>query len=368
MKLQLDTKKFCDAVQMVSAVVPARSTKPILSNLRINASKDDVELLATDLEVGIRCSVAGVTVRESGSAVVPAAELLSILRETPDDAIEMHMEDTRCEISGADSNYSLPGADPAEFPEVPEFKDGSFIELKVPLLSEMIRKTAFATAKEKTRYALNGVLLVLREDSVEMVATDARRLAHIKKRSKSAKGTEHEIIVPRKAVDELERIISGGDKTVRLSVLENQVIFNTGGVTLCSRLVDGHFPDYQSVLPTGNDKKLDLAVAPLLSAVRRAALVTSDDSQSIRLQLEKGKLTVVARSVERGEARIQLKTDYDGNKMEISFNPDFFVDVLRVLTEEKISLELKDGDRPGLLRAGKDYQYVLMPVTAAQSA
>ncbi|MBN1859230.1 DNA polymerase III subunit beta [Candidatus Bipolaricaulota bacterium] len=368
MKLQVKTKDFCDAVQMISTVVPVRSTKPILSNVRINASKDKVELLATDLEVGMRCVVDGVTVQDTGSAVVPANELLSILRETPDEMIHMAMEDTTCQLKGQDSSYSLPGADPADFPDVPEFGDKGCIELKADLLHEMIRKTSFATAKEKTRYALNGVLLVIRPETIEMVATDGRRLAYMRKRSKSGKDTQHEVIVPKKAVDEVERVLSDEEKTVKVSVLESQILFSMKRAMICSRLVDGHFPDFKSVVPTDNDKKVELKAGAFLSAVRRAALVTSEESKAVRVHLEKGKITIVGRSPERGEAKIQLEVEYDDEPLEVAFNPDFLIDMLKILSQDVVKVELKNGDRPGLLRVGTDYQYVVMPVTSGQSA
>ena len=364
MKIQVKTKALRDAMQIPAGVVPSQTLKPILENVRINVSKSGTEILATDLEVAVRCTVEESAVKQEGSVVVPAKELYSILQESANEEdVVLSSEEQGCRLVWSDSEFVLPAADPADFPEIQQFDEKEYFELKADVLQEMIAKTAFAVSKERTRYALNGVLFILREDGAEMVATDGHRMAYVRKRMKHPKGTEKQALLSQKALEELRRAITSEDKTVRVNVRENDVVFSVKRSTVSTRVIEGHFPDFRSVIPTDNDKKVDLPLKDIVSAVRRAALMTTPETMAVRMELNKGGMQVYARSPEKGEARVRLSVGYEGDKIDIGFNPMYLLDMFKVVTDEKVRIELRDSERPGLLRAGTDYQYVVMPVT-----
>jgi len=363
MKLRCETKKLHEGFQAVLSIIPQRSTKPILANVKIIAEGSEVQLLATDLEVGIRRSVTDIEVLEAGTCVVPAARTAAILREAGGETVELVASKTSCHISYQGSEYDLVSEDPEEFPDVPDFEEGPALEIERDTLREMIHRTAFAAAREKTRYALHGVLFKVKKDNLEMVATDGRRLAYIRKKAAKASKKEHSVIVPAKAMRELEKVTDNAEEAVKLRIGERELLAKVEGAVLSCRLVEGHFPDYEAVIPKDSDKKITLAADRFLSAIRRAALFTGEESKAIRLRLTKGKVLLLAETADLGKAEIELEVDYQEGEVEIGFNPDFLADALRVIEPAEIKLELKDAASPGALREGKDYLYVVMPVS-----
>ena len=361
MKVRCKTREFAEMAQIAATVVPARSTKPVLSNLLLNAQTEALEILATDLEIGVRCRITDVTTKEAGSVLVPADRLVNIAKETSDETIDIETDGNVCQVYGQDSFYKILGDSPEDFPELPQLNEETAIKLDLATMKAMIRRTAFATAREKTRYALNGVFFVLDAKSITMVATDGRRLAYTKKKVSNPEGSDHSIIVPTKAMDEIERIQTS-EETVRINVEKNQILAQVGNVLVISRLVEGSFPNYGDVIPKDCDRKLTLNVDEFHSAVRRAALLTTDESRSIRIRLENDTMVLSSRTPDAGEARIELKVKYQEDPLEIGFNPEYIVDLLKVVDDEEVQLELKETARPGLFKVGSDYQYVLMPI------
>ena len=363
MKIRCETKKLHEAFQAVQSIIPPRSTKPILANVKMLAKGNEIQLLATDLEVGIRRTVTEVEVLEAGACIAPAARTAAILREAGDTTVELTASKTSCHISYEESNYDLVSEDPDEFPDVPDFEEGAALEIERDTLREMIHRTAFAAAREKTRYALHGVLFKVKKDNLTMVATDGRRLAYVRKKAAKATKEEHSVIVPSKAMRELEKLTEAAEEPVKLRIGERSIIAKVGHTVLSSRLVEGQFPDYEAVIPKDCDKKMSLGADRFLSAIRRAALFTGEEARSIRLHLTKGKMLLLAESPDLGKAEIELELDYKEGEVEIGFNPDFLADALRVVGPAEIKFELKDSAGPGLLREGKDYIYVVMPVS-----
>ncbi|HUT33458.1 MAG TPA: DNA polymerase III subunit beta [Planctomycetota bacterium] len=363
MKIKCQTAMLHTAFQLAGSVVQQRPTRPILADVLLCAEKGRVELGATDLEIGIRLDVQGAEIIEEGRLAVPQARVASILRETADETVEIRSEDGHCVITGSDSEFRLPTEVAEEFPEFPAFEEDKAYVFDRKDFVEMVTKTSFAAHKGKHRYALNGVLVVIRPNKVEMVATDGRRLAHIEKKSKNRSGADESVIVPTKALDEIIKALVDEDDKIRLSIGENQIVAKTQRATVSTRLVEGHFPPYDSVIPKDNDKKVDLGRERFYSAVRRAALVTSQDSSSVTLAFGNNELEVRSSAPETGEARVKLPIEYAAGDVQISFNPEFLTDFLRVLEEESVRMEFRDSASAGLLRAGKDFLYVVMPVS-----
>jgi DNA polymerase-3 subunit beta len=363
MNITCQTEALRAALQTVGSVVQPRPTRPILATVLLDARNGGLELHATDLEIGIRYSVPKLVVEEAGAAAIPQARVTPILQLTADENVTLRTDERQCVISASDSTFKLPLEAADEYPEIPDFNEESALELSRSDLEEMTEKTIFAAHKGKHRYALNGVLLVVDEKKILMVATDGRRLARMEKKAKNPEGTEESVIVPTKALQQIIKVLTDEDETVRVNINENQLIAKTSRAVVSTRLVEGHFPPYESVIPSNTDKKIDFDRERMSSAVRRAAILTSDESGSVILHFEKDKVTVNSSAPETGEAKVEMAVTYEGPELDVAFNPEFLSDFFGVLEDETVRLEVRDAASAGLFRAGKELIYVVMPVS-----
>ncbi len=365
MKMEFNRGAFGEAVNLLMSVVPSRTPKPILRCVRLMGSKKDVRAFATDLEVGINILVSEVQVKEPGDIVIPADRLAAVVRESTEDVLSLEAKDGTCEIRGADSQFTIYGQEAEQYPAVPSFEGSADVEIGLGTLQAGIAQTLFATAKESTRYALNGVLWEISGKKLSLVATDGRRLARCRVTLASAPAkaaAAAKMIVPAKAMLLLEKL-GGNDKdVVGIKLVDNQVVIGCGNVVISSSLVEGNFPKYEDIIPTDYDKKLRLPTEAVLSAVRRSALLTTEESRGIKLSMGKGTMVFSGRSPETGDARVEMAVDYNAEPIEIGFNPQFLIDVLRVIKAEEFDLELGQQDRPGLIKSGANFLYVLMPI------
>lgn len=364
MKVTFNRIALQEALALVGPVVPARTPKPILSCLRITADKEQVRVCATDLEVGINCPITQVQVEQPGDVVISAGRLSAIVRESADEVLSLEAAEATCHITGADSHFTIYSQEPSQYPQVPSFDGKPHIELDLALLQEAIDKTLFAVARESSRYAINGILWEAAGKKLLLIATDGRRLAkcRIGLASAAKEPSFERAIVPAKAMALLQRLPVGDKETVAIRLGENRLVAQCAGVVLSSNLVEGSFPKYEDIIPTDYDKKLILNTAAVLSAVRRAALLTNEESKGIRISVEKDALLFTGRAPETGDARIDMPIDYKGEPIEIGFNPQFLIDVLRVLKSEEFELELGQSDRPGLIKSGPNFLYLIMPI------
>ena len=363
MKITAPTAALQEAFQILGAIVPSRPTRPILANVLANTADGNLELLATDREVSIRFRVAGVTIDEEGQAAVPHNRVNSILHETRDATVVITAADGHCQIVSSDSEFKLPTESADDFPEIPAFDDSNAYEFDRGDFVEMVSKTTFAAHKGKHRYALNGVLLVVEPKKVQMVATDGRRLALIERKARDTSKAEASVIVPTKALEQIIRVLTDEEEVIRFNIGENQIVAQTQRATVSALLVEGHFPPYDTVIPKDCDKKVDVSREGLHSAVRRAALVTSEESSSVFLRMGSDKITVSSAAPETGEAKVELAVEYKDTEVEIGFGPEFLTDFLRVVSDETVRMEFRDGNSAGLFRAGRDFLYVVMPVS-----
>lgn len=365
MKVNFNRAALTEALGLLTSVVPSRTPKPILSCLRITASEKQVQIFATDLEVGMSYNISEVQVSEPGEAVVPADRLAAIVRESIDDVLVVEVNEGACEIKGADSHFTIYGQEPEQYPIVPAFDGKGGIEVRLDNLQLGIEQCLFAAAKESTRYAINGVLWSIKGKKLSLVATDGRRLAQSKVSLKTAPGEEvsqNNIIVPAKTMALLDKI-GGTDKDVVLvKFAGNQIIMSCANVVISSNLVEGNFPKYEDIIPSDHDKKLKLSTEAVLSAVRRSALLTSEESRGIKLSIDKGGIVFSCRAPETGDAQITMKIDYKGEPVDIGFSPQFLIDALRVIKEPQFEMELGKADRPGVIKSGTNFLYVLMPI------
>jgi len=366
MKVSFNRSALAEVLGLVVSVVPSRTPKPVLKCVRITASGKDVRICATDLEVGLNHGISQVEVEREGEAVVEADRLSAIVRESTDDVLVFETTDTTCEIRGADSRFKIYGQDPKQYPTVRSLDAGEAdLLMSLEQLQLGIQQTVFATAKESSRYAINGVLWEVKGKKIMFVATDGRRLARCRvdlEKAPAKEVADCRIIVPAKTMALLEKIGSQDKESVAVKLVENQVLIRYANIVVSSNLVEGNFPKYEDIIPSDHDKKLTLSTEAVLSAVRRAALLTSEESKGIRFSVGKDTLMFSGSSPEAGAAEISMPIEYKGEAIDIGFNPQFLTDVLRVIRTPKFDLELGQADRPGVLKSGAEFLYVLMPI------
>jgi DNA polymerase-3 subunit beta len=364
-KLSCDRQELVEALGLAASIVPTRSTKPILQNVVIRADGDGVEVIATDLEVGVRARVEQADVERKGAALLPAQKGLAILREIEGDKVEIAFDDRVCTIAAGGSRFRIVGEDPREYPEVPGFEEKNAIHFGRTQLEAMVRKTLFAAAAEGARYALNGVLFDLRGDRLRLVATDGKRLALTERPVELATAQTFARVVPSKAVGLLARIAHPDDATLAVVFRETSMLAKSSRAVLSAQLLQGHFPPYEEVMPKGQAKSIEIEVAAFQAALRRAALLTTKDSQAVRFSFGFNKVTLSSRTPEVGESEVELPLVYPHDPLEIGFNPGYLLDALKVIDEPRFVLEVKDEISPGLVREGESFQYVVMPINLA---
>jgi DNA polymerase-3 subunit beta len=351
-----------DFWSVAQGVVPSRPTRPILANIKVAASKEGVELQATDLDIGIRLRVSGAEVLEDGGAVIPAALFGSILRDSWAEKVELSTEENLIHVILQNSRFKIHGDDPEHFPEVPTFREDDMFSIPKSAFLQMARLTSFATAQEDTRYALNGVLLNVKGKNVGMVATDGRRLSYAKCKINAAVKKDISAIVHTKGLTEIERSLREDDDAVNIVVDDNRLFAKSKTATVFTKLIEGTFPNYEEVVPTDNDKKVTIKREELLAGLRQSAKMTSEESRAVRLSLENDKLTLTSSSPESGDAVIEVPAQYAGDAFEIRFNPSFLTDALKAIAVEEVTMEFKERSSPGVIKVGKDFVYVVMPI------
>jgi DNA polymerase-3 subunit beta len=324
--------------------------------------------MATDLELGIRQEVRGIKVEEAGEALLPTGRMMAILRESTDEELTIEATPDKCIVRGHTNEFDMPGEDPAAFPDVPAFAEEKYHEITAGVLRDMIRRTVFAAATEgQVRFgATTGVLWELEDEKAALIATDGRRLAMMQGPAQPVGGhtTKGQMpVVPTKAMAMLERSLTEPDEKIRISVRPNEVLMKTERAMIYSRLVEGRFPNYKQVIPAKHAHRVPLTVGPFLAAVKQAAIMTDDESKRVRFQFAKKKLTLRAQGAESGQSRVELPIDYDGKGLEISFDPKFVVDMLRVLEPDTpLTLDMNDGSSPAVFRYEPHYLYVVVPL------
>lgn len=360
-KLHVTKEKVLDGLQRVQNVVSARTTLPILSNVLIQAEKEGLCLTTTDLDVGVRCKIEADVVK-TGCTTLPARKLFAILREVATLDIDLDVDDKNAaSIRCGSSFYKIIGLPAEEFPRFPLPEDGKSLQLEQNALRDLLKRTAYASSTDETRYVLNGVLMSFKQEKLTVVATDGRRMALAEAEVAAPSGKETEFILPTKAVAELQRLL--GDKgDAKLTVSESQIIMDLGQTVLVSKLIEGTYPNYRQVIPTEAKERVTMEREPLLGALHRASILSSEKSQSVKLSFAKNLLTITATTPEVGEAKETMAINYKGKELNIAFNPVYLMDPLRNLDADEVILELTDELSPGVLKINAPFLYVLMPM------
>ena len=354
-------------LQFFQQIVERKNTIPILANVLLEGTGNEVTLLATDLEVALRsrCEAA---VSKPGSVTLPAKKFYEVVRALPegDVNIESDKGGNSVKVSGGQFSSKMPTLPREDFPSLPEAGGGVKATIDGKSLAQMVSKTQFAITGEDTRFYLNGAQFVLRPDDMTFVATDGHRLALVNVKHNGQKGDDIKAILPRKTLAELGRLLAEGHNDVNYERGENHLFFEIGPRLLISRMIDGQFPAYERVVPKGNDKHVEFERDRLTQAVRRVSILSNERSRAVKMMLDKGKVEVTSSSPEFGEAREPIPVDYNGPAMTICFNAQYVLDFLGVVESEVVALELKDEVSQAVMKPvgaeGYDYTYVIMPM------
>ncbi|HLC13317.1 MAG TPA: DNA polymerase III subunit beta [Chthoniobacterales bacterium] len=361
MKFSATKEKLLEGLQQVQNVVSTRTTLPILSNVLLQAKEGAVHLTTTDLDVGVRGSFEA-NVDKVGATTLPARRLFTIIRELPSSEIAIEVDGKNAaSIRSGQSFFKILGLPEEEFPPLPKFENAKVVTMRQKDLHDGLRKTAYAISTDETRYVLNGVLFSFKENKLTLVATDGRRLAMLDIELEFPRSHEAEIIVPTKAVTELQRLLKD-DGEVKISVGSGQIAFDLNNTLLVSKLIEGNYPNYKQVIPSEAKERVTLERETFLNSLRRVSLLASDKSNSIKLNFSKNNIEITANTPEVGEARESLPVAYKGRDFSIAFNPEFLMAPLRNLTEDEVFFDLIDEMSPGVLKIQTPFLYVLMPM------
>src|SRR5438067_6845541 len=341
MELVVRKNELLRELQLFQGIVERKNTIPILANVLMEAKGDEVKLLATDLEVGLRskCTAA---VSKGGSLTLPAKKLYEIIKALPETDVRIEEDKGGVKVAADRFDSRMQTLPREDFPTLPEATGTYTASLPRDVIRQMVSKTQFAITGEDTRYFLNGALFILRPDSMGLVSTDGHRLAHItvprdKAKAKGSKGGDEEnrVILPRKTLLELGRLLAeGGDGDIHYERGENHLFFGVGDRLLISRMIDGQFPAFERGIPKNNDKHVEFDRDRLTSAVKRVALLSNERSRAVKFQIDKGKVDVTSSSPELGEAQETLTVDYTGPAVQICFNAQYVLDFLAAVSTD----------------------------------
>ena len=371
MEITVSRQDLVKELTATQSVVERKTTIPILSNFLIEADGDRLYITATDLDQAIRTSV-DVKVKKPGSCTIPARKLYDYIKLLPEGDISIKLLDNHwVQIRSGRSNTKMVGMARANYPQVPEFPTVAATSISSLALKTLINRTIFAISNEESRYTLNGALLVIKSESLAMVATDGHRLSYVEKPNEVLEGIsgEKRVLIPRKALQELQQLLSVSDaEKVEFADDEHTLFFRVGHRTLSTRKLSGQFPNFEAVMPRDNTKFAVVRSSELSAAIQRVAQFADERSGAIRLRLESNELKISSNSAESGESEDTIDTPYSSDPIAMGFNSGYILDFLKALGNEgEVRLEFKDSQSAGQMRpedpdAEYKYRYVLMPM------
>ncbi len=370
MEISVSKSDLLKELTATQGVVERKTTIPILSNFLFEAGGDKLSITATDLDLSLRTSCPA-KVKKEGSCTIPARKLYDYVKLLADGDISIKLlENHWVQIRSGRSNTKMVGMARANFPALPLFPAESALELPAQVLRQLIARTIFSISNEESRYTLNGALLVLKPESITMVATDGHRLAHIEHvTTKLPVSGELKVLVPKKAMAELSTLLNSNDaQTVEFAKDESTLFFRIGGRLLTSRQLTGQFPNYEAVLPRENNKFVSVHCDELSAAIQRVAQFADERSNAIRMRVEKNELKVSSSNTETGESEDSIETAYTGDSMVIGFNSQYLLEFLKVVGAGDVRFEFKDAQTAGQLRPDEAadseyrYRYIVMPM------
>ncbi len=364
MKIICEKEKLLEVVQIVQRAVSLKNPLPILSGIKFETKEDRVLLTATDLEIGIQCTFQA-EILEEGRAVIPAKIFTELIRRLPDAPVVLESDSLTgsVKVKYGQSEANINGFPVDEFPDFPLPESETQFYLSGDILREVIRQVVFAVAADENRPIFTGVLFEISGEEVHVVATDTHRLAWRRVSLNNVGELNINLIVPGKTLNELLRIIGGSDQPVKVTITENQVLFNTDDVCLISRLIGGQFPNYRQVIPREHISRIRIKTRELAEATERAALLTREGSSIVKFNIQDNML-VISVNTEAGSVREELSVYHEGEPLQFAFNARYLSDVLKVVGSEEINIEFTGPLSPGILKPVSDMEYLslLLPV------
>lgn len=373
MKFKINRDHFATGLQQVLNVVGTRATMPILSNVLIKAEGSQLSLTTTNLDLGIRCHIQA-EVEVEGVITLPVRKLATIIRALPNiDVLVEASGSGQAKITSGGSNFRIMGIGEEDFPPLPSFADQHVFHLSQAELANMLKSVSYAQSKDENRYILNGVYFIFEDNALNLIATDGRRLALTSREIEVAENNGGSLILPAKTVDELERLLGHGEE-VKITFNERQVAFTinisddsekgglVNGIYLVSKIVEGNYPNYKQVIPKETENRIKVERELMAECVSRAALVTSDKNNSVKLKIGNNVLEISGQSPEYGESHESMAIAYEGPEVTVAFNPTFLLDPLKSLTKDEVYFEFKDDLSPGVFKTLDSFLCVIMPL------
>ena len=372
MKFKINQDHFSNGLQQVLNVVASRSTMPILSNVLIEAEEGHISLTTTNLDLGIRCRIKA-EVTDTGSITLPVRKLATIVKELPVNEVFLETsEKNQAKITSGGSLFKIMGINSEEFPPLPTFENRKVFELSQDEIVNMLKSVSYAQSTDENRYILNGVYFNFADEKLTLVATDGRRLGLTGLDLEVSEENAGSLILPAKTVAELERLMGKGEK-VNIAFNDRQAAFEIGldeasdsglvdHLYLVSKIVEGNYPNYRQVIPKETEHRVKIERELMLECVNRAALVTSDKSNSVKIKISKNLLEISGQSSEYGESHESMAIAYDGPEVQVAFNPQFLMEPLKALNKDEVFFEFKDELSPGLFKTLDNFICVIMPL------
>ncbi len=361
MKFKIVRSKFIEGLKAVQNIVGGKGSLPILQNVLIEANGKELKLTTTDLDISIKVKLE-CEVLEAGNSTLPVKLLFNAVTKVIEGTVEVDIDaHERATITAGNTKFKLAGMSEKEYPRLPQDEESYEYQLKQSLIREMLCKVSYASSQDDTRRTLKGVLMSFKDSKLTMVATDGRRLGLIEEECEFPKCEERDIVLPSKAVSELQRSLNGeGD--VSVMVQKSQICFKFENVMLYSKLMDDVYPNYRQVIPNETKEHITIDRQALLDALDRASVMTMDEAHSTKLIFENGKLTVTSAASDIGEAKDVVEIKYAGEKIEIMFNPTYVMDPLKVIEDDDVTINFNDGHSPAVITCMDKFLYVLMPL------
>ena len=363
MKFSCKTKDILEGVQIVANLCQARTTKPVLQCIKIQVEKNELLLLGTDMEVAMRFWLRDLDIQEEGVALLPSQKLLSMLREIDDEITSFNSDQSVCMISTSNAKFKLISDDPDEFPMIPEYDLKDALEINGGIFKKFAGKTLFAVARDMSCYAYNGVLIEVYENGIKFVATDGRRLSLAGNVDRDQINVISSSVVPIKGVSQLIKSIEEEESSILIKIVDNQFIMRTDRVEVASRLLEGDFPDYREAVPKDNHLCISIEKELFSAALRKVSITAGSEVRSVLFEFKKGMLNFFSQQEGIGESESSVPVDFSDKEFKITFNPDFIMDYLKVMTNDNVKLYFKDEESSCLIEDSDQEFYIVMPIT-----
>lgn len=362
MKLIIPRLDLLNLIGKIQAIVPTKPALAVLTNVLLEAVDDQLVISATDLTVSMR-AYSTAKVEEEGSITLPAKKFFQLVRELTAPQVEIHAATPEtAHINAGTSHFKMSGMHKNEFPALPDLTKGVALEIENSMLKEMLVRSSFAAARDDNRQVLNGILLQHKEQVATFIGTDGKRLARIFTNVEITQEKPGTYVLPLKAVEEMIKLLDGKEPKSKVTFLTDKIGFETGNVILITKLLNGQYPDVDRVIPKKAATPIALHREELMSLLRQVSLFTSEHSSAVRFTFTAGELHLTAMSGEIGEGKVSMSVNYGGPKLDIAFNPHYFLDILRHSKDETIQLSLSDAYNPGLITDTTNAYFVLMPM------